>query len=272
MLNRNVNITKKKHHSPWNKISIGSWRPVGDSQVYCELKLNTEKVESFLKNENLKHDTKITITHFFGKAMAQTLKGVPELNSLIRFNKMYFRDDVNIFFHIANGADLSGHRIKEIDTKSLAEISSELNNTAKQVRSGDDPGFKEIKKFWNIAPNWLAKVVLDSISFLNYSLNINFKPLGVPKDAFGGLMITNIGSLGFDSAFVPIAPYTRIPMVMALGKIGWNPVCNESGEITSKRQLSVCITFDHRVIDGARGSIVAKSLEKYFDNPELALQ
>jgi pyruvate/2-oxoglutarate dehydrogenase complex dihydrolipoamide acyltransferase (E2) component len=268
MLNKNVHITRKKNHSPWNKISIGSWRPVGDSQVYCELKLNTEKVESFLKNESVKHKQKITITHFFGKVMGQVLKDVPELNSLIRFNKMYFRDQVNIFFHIANGADLSGHRIREIDKKSLVDISTELNDTAKKVRGGDDPSFKKIKGFWSIAPNFLAKTVLDLISFLNYSLNINFKPLGVPKDAFGGLMITNIGSLGFDSAFVP---YTRIPMVMALGKIGWNAVCNDSGEITSKKQLSVCITFDHRVIDGARGSIVAKSLEKYFDNPDLIL-
>jgi pyruvate dehydrogenase E2 component (dihydrolipoamide acetyltransferase) len=272
MINRNVQLTKKKYHSPWNKISIGSWRPVGDSQVYCELKLNTKNVEDFLEEENLKHDSKITITHFFGKVMGQILKDVPELNSLIRFNKMYLRNQINIFFHIANGSDLSGHRIKNIDQKSICEISNELNQTAKQVRGGDDPSFRKIKGFWKIAPNIFAKVVLDAISFLNYSLNINFRPLGIPKDAFGGLMITNIGSLGFDSAFVPIAPYTRIPMVMALGKIGWNPVCAEDGTITSKRQLSVCITFDHRVIDGARGSIVAESLEKYFDNPDLIYQ
>lgn len=269
MFKRNVRLTKKSFHSPWNKISIGSWRPVGDSQVYCELRLNTQKVEDYLSKLNENSETKITITHFLGKVMGQILKDVPELNSLIRLNKMYFRDDVNIFFHIANGADLSGHRIHKIDKKTVSEISCELSRTAKEVRSGVDPSFKKIKAFWNIAPNWGAKIVLDFISFINYSLNINFKPLGVPVDAFGGLMITNIGSLGFDSAFVPIAPYTRIPMIIALGKIKWNPVCNDRGEIVAKRQVSLCITFDHRVIDGARGSIVAKSLDKYFENPQL---
>jgi pyruvate dehydrogenase E2 component (dihydrolipoamide acetyltransferase) len=111
-------------------------------------------------------------------------------------------------------------------------------------------------------------VVLNFIEFLNYTLNINVKGMGIPKDSFGSMMITNIGSLGFDNAFVPLAPYTRCPLIFALGKIHWAPYCTDEGEIKARKEVSMCVTFDHRVIDGARGAMVANLVHEYFNHPE----
>ena len=52
----------------------------------------------------------------------------------------------------------------------------------------------------------------------------------MPKDPFGGATITNIGSLGLDTGFVPLVPYTRVPIFVAPGKIDDVPVV-ENGKV-----------------------------------------
>ena len=41
-----------------------------------------------------------------------------------------------------------------------------------------------------------------------YTFNLDLSGLGMPRDAFGGVTITNVGSLGLDIAYVPLVPYT----------------------------------------------------------------
>ncbi len=270
MFKKNLNIIEMDKYSAWRKISLGSWRINGDSQVYCELKLSVEKVLPYLEDKNKSLDTQITLTHFLGRVTGKILKEFPELNVLVKFNRIFFRQEANVFFHVSYGkTDLSGCMIKEIDKKSLEEIRDELNLGAENIRSDQDQSFKQIKQFWNKVPNFLARPTLDLISFLTYGLNLNLEKFGVPKDAFGSMMITNIGSLGFDSAFVPLASYTKIPLIFALGKIKTEPVCLEDNSIVARKRVSVCITFDHRIIDGKLGAKVASALERYFNDPSL---
>tara|TARA_Y100000768_G_scaffold388916_1_gene388681 strand:+ start:27509 stop:28327 length:819 start_codon:yes stop_codon:yes gene_type:complete len=265
----NVSLTPKRKLSAWDKITIGSWRINGDSQVYCEIKLPVEKALSYIEKKNQGADFKITITHFVGAVMGRILKKYPDVNVMLRFSKIYFRNQANIFFHIADKADLSGTCLKEVDKKTVQEIAKELSGAAKDIRSKEDKTFKKIKHSWSLVPVQLSKWVLDLIQFIIYQLNIYVKSLGMPKDPFGGMMITNIGSLGFDSAFVPLAPYTHVPIICALGKVRFEPVCNEKGELETRKIVSLCITFDHRILDGYRGSLLSKELKRYFDSPEL---
>ena len=115
-------------------------------------------------------------------------------------------------------------------------------------------------------PSFLAMTVLNTIGFIFYGCNIHLKGLGVPQDAFGSMMLTNIGSLGFESAFVPLPPYSKVPFVVALGKVV-ERVCVVDGKPGVKKRVSFCCTFDHRIIDGAHGAEMAKKIEHYFTNP-----
>lgn len=269
MFKRNVKLKAKPYYSSWDKVTIGSWRINGDSQVYCELKLPVAKALDYIKNKNQESDSKITITHFVGAVMGKVLRAVPDMNVLVRWNKIYHREEVNIFFQIADKKDLSGHCIHNADKKSIVEIAQELSQTAKNVRDNKDPNFKKIKSSWRIIPIQFSTLVIGFIKFILYGLNWHMKALGVPRDAFGSMMITNIGSLGFDSAFVPIAPYSHVPLIFALGKIKDEPICNEDGTIAAKKMVSICVTFDHRILEGYRGSLIAKEIKKYFADPQL---
>lgn len=270
MITRNVHLLKPRRLSAWRKISLGTWRPNGDSQVYCEIKVNAEPALKKMAELNAGSDRKITMTHYMGKVMGKVLAEVPDLNAVVRLGNIYPRRDVDIFFHVVyEETELSGVVVRNIDQKNLTEISAELTKTASVIRSGEDQGFKKIKKSWDFIPAFLARPVLDLIGILSYGFNINIKGAGIPKDCFGSMMITNIGSLGFSSAFVPISPYTYTPLILALGKVAPTPVVLRDGSIGVETQVSLCFTFDHRVMDGARGAKMATLIKKYLSHPEL---
>lgn len=270
MITKNVHLLPALRLSSWRKISMGSWRPNGDSQVYCELRLNAQAAIDKIRKLNQQSESKITMTHLMGKVMGKALREVPDLNVLVRLNGIYPRRDVDIFFHVSvEETELSGHVVRQIDTKSLATIAQELTQNVRKIKTGDDKTFKKIKSSWERVPAMLAGKLLDLIAFLSYTLNLNIRGSNIPRDCFGSMMITNIGSLGFSSAFVPLAPYTRIPLILALGKTEKRPVCLEDGSIVAREEISLCFTFDHRVMDGARGAKLAAAIKKYFENPEL---
>jgi pyruvate/2-oxoglutarate dehydrogenase complex dihydrolipoamide acyltransferase (E2) component len=270
MITKNVELLPKRRLSAWRKISIGSWRPNGDSQVYAEIRVNAGPALKRIAELNQTTSQKITMTHFMGRVMGRVLSEVPDLNAIVRFGNIYPRKNVDVFFHVVfDETELSGHVVRNIDRKTCTDIAAELSSTVSQIRSGEDASFKKIKNSWRFIPGWLSRYVLDAIGFLSYSLNVNIRGSGVPKDCFGSMMITNIGSLGFSQAFVPLSPYSRIPLILALGKIESRAVVSADGTIGVEEQVGLCFTFDHRIMDGARGAKMAQLIQKYMLSPEL---
>jgi pyruvate/2-oxoglutarate dehydrogenase complex dihydrolipoamide acyltransferase (E2) component len=270
MITKNVPLLPPLKASAWRKISLGTWRPNGDSQVYVELRHDAGPILRKLEQLNARGEDKITLTHVMGLMIGRILSEIPDLNSVVRWGKVYPRQNVDIFFHVSyHETELSGHVIRNIHQKTLSEISRELSSKASMIKTGQDVSFGKIRRSWDFIPGLLARPVVSLLGFLSYQLNLNIKGLGVPKDCFGSMMITNIGSLGFHSAFVPIPPYTHVPLMLALGRPELRPVCLPDGSIVAQQQLSLCFTFDHRIMDGARGARMAKRLEELMQNPDL---
>lgn len=269
MITKNVHLLPPRKLSAWRKISLGTWKPNGDSQVYCELRLNAEPALQKIREMNKTSKTRITMTHFMGKVMGKVLQEIPDLNAIVRKGNIYPRRDVDIFFHVVyEETELSGHVIRNIDQKNCSDISGELTANALTIKKGEDVNFKQIKKSWDNIPGIAAKWVLDLIGFISYQLNINIKGLGVPRDCFGSMMITNIGSLGFSQAFVPLSPYTHTPLILALGKTEKRPTVDAQGNVIAQEQVSLCFTFDHRIMDGARGAKMARLIGHYLKYPD----
>lgn len=80
----------------------------------------------------------------------------------------------------------------------------------------------------------------------------------------GTFTITNLGSFGVDT-FTPIInlPQTAI---LGVGRIVVEPVVLE-GEIVAREVLSLSLTFDHRVTDGAPAARFLDTLRVYIENP-----
>ena len=93
-------------------------------------------------------------------------------------------------------------------------------------------------------------------SFLLYTLNIRFK--GLPEDPFGSVMISNLGQIGIDNAFIPLVSYARVPVLIAIGLVKPRPVATQNREVVVKDMLRINYTIDHRYIDGKSLALYGK--------------
>jgi pyruvate dehydrogenase E2 component (dihydrolipoamide acetyltransferase) len=85
----------------------------------------------------------------------------------------------------------------------------------------------------------------------------------------GGFTISNLGSFGVE-AFTPIInpPQTA---VLGLGAIRWEPAVSHSGEIVARQQMTLSLTFDHRVVDGAPAARFLQTVAALIEEPPAAV-
>lgn len=270
MFSKHLDLGRPLKTSSWRKIAIGTWRTAGDPSVYGSMEMDVERAMIYIRKMSEKTGTKITFTHFLGKAVALTLEKHPEINCVLRFGRLYPRKSIDIFFQVAideSGKELSGVTIRNANHKSLVEMANEMKTQVEAVRKKGDPVFSKTKKLMSRIPGFFIHTAIQWTGFLMYSLNLWSPLLGSPKDPFGSVMITSIGSLGLDTAFAPLVPYSRIPMLLAVGTIKEIPVVKD-GKITIAQVSNLCGTFDHRLIDGMHASHIVKTLQKIFAHPE----
>jgi pyruvate dehydrogenase E2 component (dihydrolipoamide acetyltransferase) len=91
-----------------------------------------------------------------------------------------------------------------------------------------------------------------------------------PEEFQGGtLTVSNLGSYGIDSFSAIINPPQAI--ILAIGAIVRQPVVNEAGAIVPGYRMSIGMSCDHRVVDGAIGADYLKALRHLLENPSLLL-
>ncbi len=256
----------------WRRIALGSWRDCGDPSVYGIIKLD---MTAFQKRRELMKKARgavptPTLTAVMGRAVALMMNRYPQLNGLIRFGTIWLRSNVDLFIQAsvdAEGAELSGVRVEMAETKTIDEIMTEVEAQNARVKSGEDPEFKRVKARMGSVPPFLMRWVLDFTSYLIYTLNLDLTPFHVPRDPFGSVMITNIGSLGVDYAFAPLIPYSRVPLLLAVGAIKDEAVVRE-GKLAVAPICNLVATMDHRFIDGVYGAKMMKLLQHYLETDE----
>ncbi|WP_280535958.1 dihydrolipoamide acetyltransferase family protein [Halopenitus sp. POP-27] len=80
--------------------------------------------------------------------------------------------------------------------------------------------------------------------------------------------ITNLGAIGGEHAS-PIINYPEVG-ILALGEIKRKPAVHE-GEVVPRDLLTVSMSVDHRVVDGADAARFTNEVTRYLNNPDLLL-
>ena len=268
-----LQLVRKDDVSSFRKIAIGTWRTAYDPSVYGTIELRMEAALRYIHEFREKTGKKLTVSHLMAKAAAMVLVECPDANALLRWNRVYLRQRIGIFFQVvltdggAGKADLSGATVYDVEKKSLGEIYDEFNAKVDAVRARKDPALEKSRQTFLGVPYLALNFVLRLISFLSYTLNLDLSRFGIPNDPFGSMMITNIGTLGLDTAFVPLVPYSRVPILIATGAVKDEPVVDRHGQIVVGKVMRVNATFDHRFIDGFHASVMARVLRKWIENP-----
>src|SRR6266536_3128149 len=91
-----------------------------------------------------------------------------------------------------------------------------------------------------------------------------------PEEFQGGTFtVSNLGGMGIDSFSAVINPPQGF--ILAAGKITKVPVIDDCDQIVVGHRMSLTMSCDHRVIDGALGAEYLKELLHLLENPALLL-
>jgi pyruvate dehydrogenase E2 component (dihydrolipoamide acetyltransferase) len=91
-----------------------------------------------------------------------------------------------------------------------------------------------------------------------------------PEEFQGGsFTVSNLGGMGIDSFSAIINPPQGF--ILAVGKINKVPVIDDCDQIVVGHRMSIWMSCDHRVIDGALGAVYLKELRHLLENPALLL-
>lgn len=268
----NLELEPDRALSTFRRLALGTWRTAYDPSVYGSLTLRMDPALAYLEAFRAATGKRLTITHLMARAAAAVFEQVPDANAVLRRGRIYRRRRIGVFFQVAmedpqtGKIDLSGATIHDPERKSLAEICDELDARFAEVRADRDGALARTRRLLGRLPLRAIPAVLELTSFLSYTLNLDLGWAGVPRDAFGSVMITNVGSLGLEEAYVPLVPYSRVPLLLALGAIRQAPVARD-GRVAIEHTMKLCATFDHRVLDGAHAAAMARTMRAWIEDP-----
>jgi len=268
----NLELERKLKPSPFRKLAIGTWRTSYDPSVYGALTVRMEQALAYMDAFRAHTGRHVTVTHLMARAVAGVLAQVPDANAILRRNRLYLRKRVSLFFQVAmedpdsGEIDLSGMVLRDPERKSLLAIVDECDARFATVKARRDRELEGTRSLLSRLPASLVHPVLRATSFLSYELNLDLRRLGIPRDAFGSVMITNIGSIGLEEAYVPLLAHSRVPILLAVGAVHDAAVV-EHGTVVPAKLMKICATFDHRVLDGAHAAVMARTLRAWFERP-----
>ncbi len=273
----NIVLHKKSHLSVFRRIAAVAWDAPRDPTILGTMQFPAEALEAWLQQKREQTGEKVTVTHAVARAVAVVLHRHPDLNSMVRLGRLYHRQDVDVFVQIAiereqvegegvAKTDLSGVVIRNADSKDIITIAEEIRSGAQKIRKGQDKDFKKVRRQSEVIPPLLFRWILRALEFFQYTLNMNPRLLGAPRDPFGSIMVTSLGSRGVKVAYAPFFPQARTPIIVLVGAVE-DTAAVVDGQLAVQRQLTLSGTFDHRVLDGLHCSIFAKEMSEVLENP-----
>src|SRR6185503_5770901 len=118
---------------------------------------------------------RLTVSHLMAKAAAMVLKECPDANAVLRWNRIYLRKRIGVFFQVvmsdegAGKVDLSGATLYDVEQKSLVEICDEFEAKVAAVRARKDPALEKTRRSFLGMPYFLLNRFLKILSFLSYT-------------------------------------------------------------------------------------------------------
>jgi pyruvate dehydrogenase E2 component (dihydrolipoamide acetyltransferase) len=205
-----------------NKLSIPDVTQFDEADI-----TNITELRKKYAPEYEKKGTRLTLTSFALKAVAETLKKFPIFNSSLdeSTNEIVLKQ----YYHIALAVDteqgLLVPIIRDADQKDLVQLSKDVQELAEKARA--------------------RKVSLE-------------------EKKGGTFTISNQGGSG-GGHFTPIINKPEVA-ILGLGRGALKPVVTKENKIEPRLLMPVAISYDHRVIDGGEAARFTVELVRAFEN------
>lgn len=259
----------------FRKVALGTWKTAGDPSVYGLVEFDATPCLELIRSTKSEYERPLSLTSIVGTAVSRVLARRPEINAILYRGGIRRRSTVDLFFQLnlpgtgvdpVAGSELKGVTVRQADTKNLRQVHDELTGKVRDSKSGKSNELDASMKVLALLPTWLMAYILRAAAWLNYDMGVPLAWLGMPQDAFGSVMITNVGTLGVSAAWAPLVPFSRVPMLLTIGAMEDRPWVVD-GRVEVRPVVRMGITFDHRLMDGAHAADMQKIFLEFMREP-----
>ncbi len=260
----------KKNNSPWRTISTAVYGAPNEGKIYGILEIDVTDAWEMIKQFR-DEGQRITMTHMVAGAIGRAIGwDIPEMNAFVKRGKVIQRDEVivTVSVNMHGGREMSSVKLYDAHKKTVFEIGDIIRDRVAKARGGSDNDTMENKAFLARVPWPFRRMLFLLFRFITNSLGFQIKSLGLGHNSFGSILLSNIGSHGLTMGMAALFPGSKLPAVIIMGKEEDKPVVID-GKIVIRKILPLTGTFDHRVMDGYHGGMLAHHVKRYLENPEL---
>lgn len=185
----------------------------------------------------------------------------------------FFKHDKSVgtscLVNVNDGSDLVPVTLWDAHKISLLEFAKQTNEKIGRARVGKDKDHKKATASANFVPSFILQPIGFILTYLSTNCGFSFKPLGMRSDAFGHVVVTNIGPFGLTQAFAPLCPPMHAIGFFCVGSVVKKPIVDpKTGEIVIADMMNVTMTGDHRFGDAAIFTKMIKCFVGYLEDPE----
>ena len=243
------------------------------SVVYFDERLRVDETERYIAAVRAEHpDLHPTLFHVVLWALARMFDRHPRINRFVAGGRLYQRDAITIAFTVKSELSEDGtllevkHRFDP--HQPFVDLVRELQSEVVASRGGAEGlADRELRLFLHLPPVLRRGVVRIACA----ANAVNLLPRGyIDGDPFfASAFVTNLGSVGLDSAFHHLYEYGTIPVFGALGRVR-ETVEVEDGKPVVARTVSMKLTYDERIEDGLYAAHALADLREMVEHPDRA--
>jgi len=260
----------KNLNSPWRIISTAVYGAPNEGKIYGTLEVDvTEAWKMVLANRA--GGRRITLTHLVAAAIGRSIGwDIPEMNAFVKRGKLIQREEVivTVAVNMHGGKEMTSVKLHDAHKKTVFDIAEETRNQVAMARSGNDNDTMDNKSFLAKIPWPFRRMAFLLIRFITNTLGMEIKSMGLGHNAFGSILLSNIGSHGLTTGMAALFPGSKLPAVLVMGKEEDKAVVVD-GKIEIRKILPLTGTFDHRIMDGYHGGMLAHHVKRYLENADL---
>jgi len=262
-------LSEKRGTSAWRKLAIAVYGAPKEGKIYGTYEVDVTEMVKYIQQKK-KEGKRLTVTNFAVAAMARTLyEDIPDINCFVRRGRLVYREDADVFVTVSikKGKGMTGLIVPKAHELSVSEIADYMTTYVERKRQGKESGAFAAKDVVAKIPWPFRRPIFLFIKWWVFDLGFKLPFLNMPRDPFGSIMLTNIGTFGLSTGMVALFPIGKLPAVVTMGKIAEKPVVVD-GKVQVRSMLPFTGTFDHRIVDGAQAGKLAMGAKQRLANPQ----
>ena len=228
-------------------------------------------LEYVKKLNECQSEVRITMTHVLAHACAWGMYKMRRDIGRLRWGSFQCSDElgVTVLVDKEGGKDLVPVTLWDGHKMNIIEVAQHFQSKVDRARKGKDERHNKTVGLADYIPTFITEPFGFAATYLGAAVGIPLPCLGLHKKAFGQIVLTNVGTLGYHSAIAPLCPVTHQQALICTGKIEKRAyVDTKDGDKVKVANFMTSIgTGDHRFGDAAIFVPFFKTMQRFIDDP-----